>query len=162
MGDLRPGELCSSTIPAADASTFERGPEQVMTSAAHSASASPIAQTRRWQRPVPGGDRPSFHEAFAERVLDVVHSIPSGCVMTYGDIAIVLGSRSARRVGQVIARYGSDVPWWRVVRAGGYPPLCHKGGAREHYGTEGTPLTRTTPDAAYHVDLRHARWCPAS
>ena len=45
--------------------------------------------------------------------------------MSYGDVAAAIGSRAARGVGQVMAYYGSDVPWWRVVRAGGHPPLGH-------------------------------------
>ncbi len=56
---------------------------------------------------------------FVTRVLDVVDAIPPGRVMTYGDVAAALGSRAARAVGQVMAHYGRDVPWWRVVRASG-------------------------------------------
>ena len=46
---------------------------------------------------------------------------PPGPAMTYGDVAAALGSRAARAVGAVMAHYGSDVPWWRVVRACGHP-----------------------------------------
>lgn len=92
---------------------------------------------------------------FVSRVLEVVESIPPGRVMTYGDVASVLGSRAARAVGQVMARYGSDVAWWRVIRASGHPPICHEGRALEHYRAEGTPLVWGTA-ATYrvHVDAR--------
>ncbi len=58
---------------------------------------------------------------FVSRVLEAVDAIPPGRVMTYGDVAAAIGSRAARGVGQVMAYYGSDVPWWRVVRASGHP-----------------------------------------
>ncbi len=91
---------------------------------------------------------------FAEQVLDVVASIPAGLVMTYGDVAEYVGRHGPRAVGNVMARYGSDVPWWRVLRAGGAPPLCDVVGALEHYRDEGTPLRA---DGA-RVDLERARW----
>ena len=92
---------------------------------------------------------------FVEAVLDIVAAIPPGRVMTYGDVAATLGSRAARAVGTVMARYGSDVPWWRVVRASGEPPAAHEDRALPHYRAEGTPL-RELPDG-YRIDLRAAR-----
>jgi alkylated DNA nucleotide flippase Atl1 len=96
---------------------------------------------------------------FVSRVLDVVDEIPPGRVMTYGDVAAALGSRGARVVGQVMSNYGSDVAWWRVIRAGGHPPLCHEDRALVHYRAENTPLL---PSAAgpYRVDYPAARWFP--
>lgn len=102
---------------------------------------------------------PGANSLFVEHVLDVVESIPAAKVMTYGDVAATIGSRAARAVGQVMARYGSDLPWWRVVRAGGHPPLCHEERALEHYRREGTPLVNRA-DAAYRVDYAAARWQP--
>jgi alkylated DNA nucleotide flippase Atl1 len=115
------------------------------------------------------GDAPGPVDSFVESVLDLVADIPSGHVMTYGDVAATLGSRGARVVGQIMARYGSDVPWWRVIRASGHPPVCHEGRALEHYREEGTPLrglnaddsARTGIDLTYRVDLREARWSPS-
>lgn len=98
---------------------------------------------------------------FVSRVLGVVDSIPPGRVMTYGGVAAQLGSRAARAVGQVMARYGSNVAWWRVVRAGGHPPLCHDAEALLHYREENTPLLPSSAaDAAYRVDYAAARWSP--
>lgn len=76
--------------------------------------------------------------------------------MAYGEIAAVLGSRASRRVGQVMAHYGSEVPWWRVVRASGHPPPDHSTRALEHYRAEGTPL-RWSGDV-YRVDVAAARY----
>jgi alkylated DNA nucleotide flippase Atl1 len=98
---------------------------------------------------------------FVQAVLEIVHGIPSGRVMTYGDIAATLGSRGARVVGQVMAQFGSDTPWWRVVRAGGLPPTGHEIRALEHYRAEKTPLLHgDRADAGYRVDLSVARWLP--
>ncbi|MDQ6715112.1 MAG: MGMT family protein [Actinomycetota bacterium] len=95
----------------------------------------------------------------AEQVLEVVEQIPAGAVLTYGDVAEMVGTRGARFVGNVMSRYGSDVPWWRVVRAGGWPPRGHEERALEHYRSEGTPLVRGVLDGI-RVDLVRARWEP--
>ena len=102
---------------------------------------------------LPGAD-------FISRVLDVVESIPPGRVMTYGDVAAALGSRAARAVGQVMSHYGSDVPWWRVVRAGGHPAIDHEARALEYFRAEGTPL-KWSRDGVHRVDLAVARYDPA-
>lgn len=100
--------------------------------------------------------------SFVDAVLAVVDDIPPGEVATYGDIAALLGSRGARAVGMVMARYGADVPWWRVVRAGGRPPAGHAERARAHYAAEGTPLLTAPADDpdGYRIDLASCRWHP--
>jgi len=99
---------------------------------------------------------------FVTHVLGIVDSIPAGRVMTYGDVAAVLGSRGARVVGQIMAHYGADVPWWRVIRAGGHPPALHEARALPHYREEGTPLVLvSTAEAGYRVDYSAARWSPS-
>jgi alkylated DNA nucleotide flippase Atl1 len=95
---------------------------------------------------VPGGDD------FVSRVLAVVESIPAGRVMTDGGVAAALGSRAARAVGQTMAYYGSDVAWWRVVRASGHPAVDHESRALEYYRAEGTPL-RWSASGVFRVDL---------
>ena len=58
--------------------------------------------------------------SFAAGVYKLVAAIPSGRIMTYGQIAALLGSpRAARLVGQV-AHWGPlDLPWQRVVHKDG-------------------------------------------
>ncbi len=102
---------------------------------------------------------------FVNRVLAIVETIPPGRVMTYGDIAAELvdhpdlagsaGSYGARLVGQVMARSGADVAWWRVIRSTGQPPKFHEERAWAHYVEEGTPLTG--PRESYRIDLKRAR-----
>jgi alkylated DNA nucleotide flippase Atl1 len=101
---------------------------------------------------------PSLTQDFVSRVLDMVAAIPEGRVMSYGDVAAAIGSRAARGVGQVMAYYGSDVPWWRVVRASGHPAVDHEARALEHYRAEGTPL-KWSGDV-FRVDLERARFIP--
>ncbi|MCU1673140.1 MAG: Methylated-DNA-(protein)-cysteine S-methyltransferase binding protein [Frankiales bacterium] len=92
-----------------------------------------------------GGGEPT---AYARTVLDVVATIPRGRVMTYGDVAEYLGSGSGRTVGTVMSRYGSEVPWWRVVRANGEPHAD----ALQRLADEGCPVT------AERVQLASCRW----
>lgn len=68
-------------------------------------------------------DRPGRDPPFRERVLEVVASIPSGRVMTYGGVAVMADRpRAARGVGSVLNAHGEGVPWWRVVNAQGHVP----------------------------------------
>lgn len=89
-------------------------------------------------------------------ILDVVDAIPPGRVMTYGDIAGLLGRGGPRQVGATMSSWGGSVAWWRVLKADGSPPPGHEREALEHYRSEGTPLRS---DGA-RVDLRSARWTP--
>ncbi|WP_065964418.1 MGMT family protein [Curtobacterium sp. UCD-KPL2560] len=99
-------------------------------------------------------------EDFGAAVAEVVRCIPAGRVMTYGDVAAALGSRGSRAVGKVMAHEGSDLPWWRVVRSGGLPPVRHEARALEHYRVEGTPLVQGR--SAWRVDMPRARWSPTT
>ena len=53
-----------------------------------------------------------------------------------------------------MAAYGSDVPWWRVLRAGGLPPQGHETEALRRYRAERAPLLPDGP----RCDLARARW----
>jgi alkylated DNA nucleotide flippase Atl1 len=105
---------------------------------------------------------------FVERVLEIVQRIPAGRVMTYGDVAAAIGphpdlieetgSYGARLVGNVMSRFGSGVPWWRVIRSTGHPPRFHETRALPIYVAERTPLTG--PEDNYRIDLKLARFDP--
>lgn len=104
---------------------------------------------------------PGAPTEYAERVLDTVDLIPSGRVMTYGDVAEYLGEGGPRQVGRVMALYGGGVPWWRVVRSDGTLLPGHELSALAAYRAEGTPLRERGPAAEGHiprVDMRRARW----
>jgi methylated-DNA-protein-cysteine methyltransferase-like protein len=58
--------------------------------------------------------------AFEAAVHRVVAGLRPGEVVTYGEVAEEAGyPGAARAVGNVLARDGADLPWWRVVAAGG-------------------------------------------
>ena len=60
-------------------------------------------------------------EALHERVRELIASIPSGRVSTYGDIAAMAGASTPRLVGRILNEDGHDLPWHRVLRANGTP-----------------------------------------
>ncbi|NNM45856.1 MGMT family protein [Knoellia koreensis] len=95
-------------------------------------------------------------DEFADDVLDLVDQVPEGMVVTYGDLAEMLGRGGPRSVGRVMSHYGSDVPWWRVIRAGGYPPQGLEDEAVARWREEATPLVGGA--LGRRVDLELARW----
>lgn len=57
---------------------------------------------------------------YRERVFRIVRSIPRGRVMTYGQIAEILGEGyTARTVGFVMHSANDKTPWHRVINAQG-------------------------------------------
>ena len=57
---------------------------------------------------------------FRGAVWALVRRIPAGQVVTYGQVATLVGrARSARAVGGAMGRCPDDVPWHRVVNAQG-------------------------------------------
>ena len=114
------------------------------------------------------GEVPEPSPDFVERVLDIVRKIPAGRVMSYGDVAAAVGSHpdlagatgsdGARLVGNVMSRFGSDVPWWRVIRSTGHPPRFHEQQALPYYVAERTPLTGSEEN--YRIEMKLARYDP--
>jgi alkylated DNA nucleotide flippase Atl1 len=89
---------------------------------------------------------------FARAVLDAVDLIPRGKVMAYGDVAEYLGQGSARGVGMVMARWGHEVAWHRVVMADGRPAPGHEREQLARLRADDTPLH------GQRVDMSRARW----
>lgn len=60
-------------------------------------------------------------KGYRERVYQLVRQIPAGKVMTYGQIALILGEGyTARTVGYVMhAASTQNVPWQRVINSQG-------------------------------------------
>lgn len=58
---------------------------------------------------------------FETAVLAALTGLRPGEVVTYGEVAEQAGfPGAARAVGTLLARTTAEVPWWRVVGAGGY------------------------------------------
>ena len=57
---------------------------------------------------------------YKQRIYDLVKNIPRGSVMTYGQIAMILGEGyTARTVGYVMHGAEDGVPWQRVINSQG-------------------------------------------
>src|ERR671916_841405 len=69
----------------------------------------------------PGGNQVDIDSPrYRERVYQIVRRIPAGRVMTYGQLAELLGEGyTARTVGFVMHAADEDVPWQRVINAQG-------------------------------------------
>ncbi|GMV93266.1 MAG: hypothetical protein AMXMBFR82_30440 [Candidatus Hydrogenedentota bacterium] len=102
-------------------------------------------------------DTGSFYEA----VYRLVRAIPRGRVMTYGQIATILGApRAARAVGYALrACKSKDIPWQRVIN--------HRGAISGRGDIERPHLQRVLLEregvrfnAEDRCDLKKLRWEP--
>jgi len=75
-------------------------------------------------------------ERLAELVLRAVEQVPRGRVVSYGDLAGLVGC-GPRQVGAVLSHYGSGVTWWRVTNAAGDLPAHLADEARARWADEG-------------------------
>lgn len=58
---------------------------------------------------------------FEDAVIDVIAGLEPGDVVTYGEVAAEAGfPGAARAVGSLLRKTGAEIPWWRVVGAGGH------------------------------------------
>jgi alkylated DNA nucleotide flippase Atl1 len=96
-------------------------------------------------------------DSYASRVLDVVDAIPAGSVMSYGEVADLLGQGGPRQVGRVLALWGGGVAWWRVVHADGSLLAGHEEAALARYAAENTPLRQPGAGGPPRIDMRRAR-----
>lgn len=92
----------------------------------------------------------------------VVRTIPTGKVMTYGDVAVYAGRpRQARRVGYALAAVNDpSVPWWRVINARGEISPRSADGLSEEIQRELLESEGVSFDLERRVDLRRFRYLP--
>jgi methylated-DNA-protein-cysteine methyltransferase-like protein len=102
----------------------------------------------------------SLHNAPTyERIYAIVGQIPPGRVATYGQVAALVGSCTARMVGYAMAALPADsgVPWQRVINRQG--KISPRGGGdsalhqRELLEAEGVQF-----DEAGQVDFAQVGW----
>jgi alkylated DNA nucleotide flippase Atl1 len=72
--------------------------------------------------------------------------------MSYSDVAEYISAGSGRAVGTVMATYGGEVPWHRVVRADGSCAPGVRGRQVALLRADGVPMN------GYRVDMTQARW----
>jgi alkylated DNA nucleotide flippase Atl1 len=75
-------------------------------------------------------------EEVAERVLVAAEQVPPGRVVSYGDLAELVGT-GPRHVGAVMRCYGSNVSWWRITSSYGDLPEHLRDEARARWAEEG-------------------------
>lgn len=96
-------------------------------------------------------------DSFFEQIYALVRAVPEGRVVSYGQIAAMLGRpRAARMVGWAMRCSPNDVPWQRVVMAdgtvaGGDFAALRRAMLRE----EGVTFLRDG-----RVDMENCRWRP--
>lgn len=97
---------------------------------------------------------------FYDRVYAYLCEVPPGRVVTYGQVALELGSpAAARAVGYALHFLppGSRVPWWRVVNASG--GISHRGrGANAHMQRSLLEAEGVAFDLEGKIRLREFRW----
>jgi methylated-DNA-protein-cysteine methyltransferase-like protein len=99
---------------------------------------------------------------FRQQVWDLVRSVPPGRIVTYGQVAYILGvPRSARAVGTVLKYTPAEekVPCQRVVnRWGRLAPIYGTGGMEQHKAELEAEGVEVRPD--YTGDVEVYRWWP--
>lgn len=103
---------------------------------------------------------PRVDTAFKQRVYDLVAQIPTGRVMTYGQIAALCGAAwAAWEVGQIAHTGPTGLPWQRVVnKQGGLAAGWPNGGRAAHAAllqAEGVVVSDE-----YKVDVGTLLWDP--
>lgn len=103
---------------------------------------------------------------FYDEVYALVRRVPPGKVVTYGQVAeMVEGMRlTPRQVGVAMRFAPPDVPWQRVVGAGGFFPIAKRAPEALQrqvalLRAEGVPFY---PGDAPRVDMAKAQWNPNS
>jgi len=100
---------------------------------------------------------PPFHRL----VYRLVRRVPRGKVVTYGQVAAILGQpRGARAVGTALAMLRppliDDVPWQRVINAAGR--CSHRDGFWADIQREFLEMEGVRFDRHGKVDLKRVRW----
>ena len=97
---------------------------------------------------------------YNERVFAIVRRIPAGRVMTYGQLAEILGEGyTARTVGFVMNKADESVPWHRVINAQG---ACSTGRVLLPMNKQQRLLEAESVEfnARERCDLGRYRWTP--
>ncbi len=99
---------------------------------------------------------------FRVRVEALVAQIPSGKVMTYGQLAALCGNARAARIVGGIAHFGDpELPWQRVVNKKGGLAAGYPGGKfahRQHLEAEGVAVNGEAD--SYFVEVEALIWWP--
>ncbi|WP_341253642.1 MGMT family protein [Euzebya pacifica] len=89
---------------------------------------------------------------FQQAVVDVVTTLREGEVATYAEVADDAGHPGAGQAVANVLRRVPDLPWWRVVPAGGRLYRTHAPTQAPLLRAEGVELTEDTT-GRLHVDV---------
>ena len=94
---------------------------------------------------------------FFQAVYEIVAQIPRGYVVSYGQIARLLGSpRAARQVGWAMRQCPEELPWQRVLMSDG--SIAGGGWAEVRRALLEEEVVPFLPDG--RVDMARCRWLP--
>lgn len=98
---------------------------------------------------------------FTQTVIEIIKQIPSGKVMTYGQIAKLAGSpRGARQVVRILHSMSKkyQLPWYRVVNAKGQIAIKDE----QAYQEQVMNLKAEGIEIGMHdvIDLKEYQWVP--
>ena len=99
-------------------------------------------------------------KTYREAVYAIVRQIPVGMVMTYGQLALILGEGyTARTVGYVMHGADESVPWQRVINSQG---KCSTGRLTIPMNLQQDLLEAEGVifNDKGKCDLRKSQWCP--
>ena len=107
----------------------------------------------------PGAPDPT-ENGLLQRIAAVVAQIPPGRVATYGQVAAQAGNRrAARQVAWALRAYaGRNLPWHRVIGAGGAIRLPEGGGLERQRALLLAEGVAVDPDG--RLDLAAFQWRP--
>lgn len=101
----------------------------------------------------------TIDSGFRERVEALVAQIPTGRVMTYGQLAALCGNARAARIVGGIAHFGDpSLPWQRVVNKQGGLAAGYPGGRRGHRAALEAEGFEVSDD--YIIDVQGLLWWP--
>jgi methylated-DNA-protein-cysteine methyltransferase-like protein len=102
---------------------------------------------------------PGIDDNFKQRVYAIVAQIPEGRVMTYGQIAALVGSPRAARIVGGVAHWGDPgLPWQRVVKKDGSLAEGYPGGTEGHAAALRSEGIQISDD--YRVNVKELLWQP--
>ncbi|WP_404285834.1 MGMT family protein [Glutamicibacter arilaitensis] len=91
---------------------------------------------------------------YVEAVHQLAALVPPGAVLSYGDVAELLGVGGARQAGKAMGSSPAWTPWWRILRADGTLTAALAERGNEAWSLENTPRR------GQRVDMTQARWKP--
>ncbi|WP_189638401.1 MGMT family protein [Glutamicibacter arilaitensis] len=93
---------------------------------------------------------------YSRAVHQLAALVPAGAVLSYKDVAELLGSGGARQAGKAMASAPAGTPWWRIIRSNGSLTEALAETAQRHWDEEGLAAP------GRHVNINKSRWNPSN